>query len=642
MIVLANRPGYPFLGNDFFREIGDVLSCHIIDNPDKDSELQLLRSYGPDVPEEILVKLADAFDELRTSNEEGLLAYPYSTRELVAVVKHLQAWPKDGLVYTLDNILSFDKFDSSLMESLRGIFHRYAIPVGVSEGEAVEHITEPGHLEMPFEAERWALLQSGVPCDASTSNLQHVSFQLRGEVGRINNEVTGRITSFSEEIRRFQAPMDGYGTKASGLAVLPDNSIHVLADASPTPSICSFPAGEKVCVTTSLQPQDGYRGFGGFGTDTGSAPDICALPRRGVLCVHLPKSGKVVLVDPALPGESLLLVSIPGLCPADSARGLSARDRPGIAAQRMFTMVQSPVLQTMDMLLFFKRGHQELTLIKLEGLHQHTTGSVVSCVATAMGEDHIGDVSVLSPDLLLISASGNSEAPPGSALGYVIGMASGNPQFVGISRETEAVFLTEQVPISAASPTGAGDAIVYSTPGTPLAFTSENPLSEDGVLKSTVLWAIPTPDPTWKEPQDEMGNKMGHNGETTAACFLPYSGLHVRAQDAIGPDADGAHQPVRLQVFDLQNATFRSIEVLETVRGTEDESVGSAGDEKMDTEKLMRRASGRKLFSPSYMRDAPAPAMVTDLILERSLFACPPFYTSVPTPNALYTSSASF
>ena len=47
MIVLANRPGHPFLGNDFFREIGDVLSCHVIDNPDRASELQLLRAYGP-------------------------------------------------------------------------------------------------------------------------------------------------------------------------------------------------------------------------------------------------------------------------------------------------------------------------------------------------------------------------------------------------------------------------------------------------------------------------------------------------------------------------------------------------------------------------------------------------------------------
>eukprot|EP00965_Chrysotila_dentata_P180806 5968402-Pleurochrysis_carterae.AAC.1 len=33
-IVLANRPGYPFFGNDFFRECGDVLSCHVVEPPD--------------------------------------------------------------------------------------------------------------------------------------------------------------------------------------------------------------------------------------------------------------------------------------------------------------------------------------------------------------------------------------------------------------------------------------------------------------------------------------------------------------------------------------------------------------------------------------------------------------------------------
>ena len=37
MIVLANRPGYPFLGNDFFAEMGDVFACHAIDNPDQHS-----------------------------------------------------------------------------------------------------------------------------------------------------------------------------------------------------------------------------------------------------------------------------------------------------------------------------------------------------------------------------------------------------------------------------------------------------------------------------------------------------------------------------------------------------------------------------------------------------------------------------
>ena len=39
MIVLANRPGFPFQGNDFFRECGDVFSCHVVGNPDVESQL---------------------------------------------------------------------------------------------------------------------------------------------------------------------------------------------------------------------------------------------------------------------------------------------------------------------------------------------------------------------------------------------------------------------------------------------------------------------------------------------------------------------------------------------------------------------------------------------------------------------------
>ena len=33
MVVLANRPGFPFLGNDFFGALGDLFGCHAIDNP---------------------------------------------------------------------------------------------------------------------------------------------------------------------------------------------------------------------------------------------------------------------------------------------------------------------------------------------------------------------------------------------------------------------------------------------------------------------------------------------------------------------------------------------------------------------------------------------------------------------------------
>lgn len=69
---------------------GDLFSCHAVDNPSIDSEMELLRSYGPDVPEDVMKKLVEAFAVLRNMADQGQLTYPYSTRELVNIVKHLQ------------------------------------------------------------------------------------------------------------------------------------------------------------------------------------------------------------------------------------------------------------------------------------------------------------------------------------------------------------------------------------------------------------------------------------------------------------------------------------------------------------------------------------------------------------------------
>lgn len=92
MIILANRPGFPFLGNDFFGALGDLFSCHAVDNPTEDSEIELLKQYGPNVPEETIRKLVSVFDDLRTLADQGLVNYPYSTREVVNVVKHLEVY----------------------------------------------------------------------------------------------------------------------------------------------------------------------------------------------------------------------------------------------------------------------------------------------------------------------------------------------------------------------------------------------------------------------------------------------------------------------------------------------------------------------------------------------------------------------
>lgn len=71
MFVLANRPGFPFLGNDFFASLGDLFSCHAIDNPSMEAELAMLRQYGPNVPENTLIRLVKAFSDLRHLADEG-------------------------------------------------------------------------------------------------------------------------------------------------------------------------------------------------------------------------------------------------------------------------------------------------------------------------------------------------------------------------------------------------------------------------------------------------------------------------------------------------------------------------------------------------------------------------------------------
>lgn len=67
-----------------------MFSVHAIDNPSFESEMELLKQYGPDVDPVALEKIAHAFGDLRLMADEGTINYPYSTREAVNIVKHLQ------------------------------------------------------------------------------------------------------------------------------------------------------------------------------------------------------------------------------------------------------------------------------------------------------------------------------------------------------------------------------------------------------------------------------------------------------------------------------------------------------------------------------------------------------------------------
>jgi len=129
--VIANRPGFPFLGNDFFREIGDCFNTKVINNPDLNSEIRLLESYAPSLngKEKIIRSIASSFSDLRQLSDSGDIPYPYSTREAIAVVKHLDKYPDDGLVVALHNILDFDSYDKQTYSVLCQTFQKHGIAV---------------------------------------------------------------------------------------------------------------------------------------------------------------------------------------------------------------------------------------------------------------------------------------------------------------------------------------------------------------------------------------------------------------------------------------------------------------------------------------------------------------------------------
>jgi midasin (ATPase involved in ribosome maturation) len=83
VFALANPPGYPFLGHDFFHELGDVFAAHAIDNVDQTSEMALLKSYAPRVSEDILARLTTAFADLRRLNADSVqISLPFALRVL--------------------------------------------------------------------------------------------------------------------------------------------------------------------------------------------------------------------------------------------------------------------------------------------------------------------------------------------------------------------------------------------------------------------------------------------------------------------------------------------------------------------------------------------------------------------------------
>uniref|UniRef100_A0A3B3RZN2 von Willebrand factor A domain-containing protein 8 n=1 Tax=Paramormyrops kingsleyae TaxID=1676925 RepID=A0A3B3RZN2_9TELE len=211
MIVLANRPGFPFLGNDFFGALGDIFSCHAVDNPKPHAELAMLKQYGPDVPDAVLQKLVATFGELRAMADQGTITYPYSTREVVNIVKHLQKFPDEGLANVVRNVFDFDSYNKETREILITALHKHGIPVG-AKPTSVNLAKELALPECRMTG-YWTINQSGsvrrkllCPTESSPIDVKGPVY-LRVQAYPLERHES-RALSFSEEQSHWQIPIN--------------------------------------------------------------------------------------------------------------------------------------------------------------------------------------------------------------------------------------------------------------------------------------------------------------------------------------------------------------------------------------------------------------------------------------------------
>uniref|UniRef100_A0A8C2I7H4 von Willebrand factor A domain-containing protein 8 n=1 Tax=Cyprinus carpio TaxID=7962 RepID=A0A8C2I7H4_CYPCA len=211
MIVLANRPGFPFLGNDFFGALGDIFSCHAVDNPKPQAEFAMLKQYGPDVPDAILQKLVAAFGELRAMADQGTITYPYSTREVVNIVKHLQKFPDEGLANVVRNVFDFDSYNKDIREVLIAALHKHGIPIGAKPTSV--HLAKELPLPDCKMAGYWTISQGGSTRRKLLCPTESHQIDIKGPVFlRVQSYPSerheSRSVSFTEEQAHWQIPMN--------------------------------------------------------------------------------------------------------------------------------------------------------------------------------------------------------------------------------------------------------------------------------------------------------------------------------------------------------------------------------------------------------------------------------------------------
>ncbi|UJR36210.1 hypothetical protein I4U23_028942 [Adineta vaga] len=246
MIVLANRPGFPFLGNDFFLSLGDHFSTFPILNPPRESEIILLQNFAPNLERQKIEQLVDVFTELRQLSIDGIISYPYSLRELVSIVKHLHMYPNESLADVVKNVFDLDNYNTDVIDRIRGILHRQGIPFHIEKRTVNLATSHP--LKLVANRETWSMKMFNEKDIEPSSSSSSIIFNEKSTTQpiKIINSIhrnDSRTQNFSELIYKYRLPLDET-TYVHDLNVLKSNKNVLVLTGNPL-SLWMFKLGEN-------------------------------------------------------------------------------------------------------------------------------------------------------------------------------------------------------------------------------------------------------------------------------------------------------------------------------------------------------------------------------------------------------------
>lgn len=102
----------------------------------------------------------------------GRLAYPYSTRELVNLVRHVQAFPSEAIHTVTENVIAFDKHNTAALSIVRDIFSRHGVPIISAISPEARGLAKPVSLPGANLLFTWSPLGPGATSDMVRHNLK--------------------------------------------------------------------------------------------------------------------------------------------------------------------------------------------------------------------------------------------------------------------------------------------------------------------------------------------------------------------------------------------------------------------------------------------------------------------------------------